>query len=44
MTPNYVNNISMDVSQWCSCEGSGNQWQDCLRILHMFDSNVCLRE
>nr|XP_046172422.1 GDNF family receptor alpha-4-like [Oncorhynchus gorbuscha] len=43
MTPNYVNNISMDVSQWCSCEGSGNQWQDCLRVLHMFDSNVCLR-
>ncbi|XP_019903485.1 GDNF family receptor alpha-4 [Esox lucius] len=43
MTPNYVNNVSMDVSQWCDCEGSGNQWQDCQRILHMFDSNICLR-
>ncbi|KAL0993961.1 hypothetical protein UPYG_G00116130 [Umbra pygmaea] len=43
MTPNYVNNVTMDVSQWCGCDGSGNQWQDCQRILHMFDSNICLR-
>ncbi|KAM6986668.1 GDNF family receptor alpha-4-like [Aplochiton taeniatus] len=43
MTPNYVSNSSMDVSQWCNCEGSGNRWNDCLRILHMFSSNVCLR-
>uniref|UniRef100_A0A672MUC7 GDNF family receptor alpha-4-like n=1 Tax=Sinocyclocheilus grahami TaxID=75366 RepID=A0A672MUC7_SINGR len=44
MTPNYVSNSSTEVSQWCNCEGSGNQWQDCLRILHMFNSNTCLRE
>lgn len=44
MTPNYVSNSSTEVSQWCNCEGSGNQWQDCLRILHMFTSNTCLRE
>ncbi|XP_022527734.2 GDNF family receptor alpha-3 [Astyanax mexicanus] len=43
MTPNYVSNSSTEVSQWCNCEGSGNQWQDCLRILHMFNSNACLR-
>uniref|UniRef100_A0A8C7RH23 GDNF/GAS1 domain-containing protein n=1 Tax=Oncorhynchus mykiss TaxID=8022 RepID=A0A8C7RH23_ONCMY len=43
MTPNYANNLSMDVSQWCTCEGSGNQWQDCLRIMNMFHRNVCLR-
>ncbi|KAG5853353.1 hypothetical protein ANANG_G00072390 [Anguilla anguilla] len=43
MTPNYVSNSSMEVSQWCDCEGSGNQWQDCLRILHMFNANGCLR-
>ncbi|KAJ8281863.1 hypothetical protein COCON_G00043820 [Conger conger] len=43
MTPNYVSNVSMEVSQWCDCEGSGNQWQDCLRILHMFNTNGCLR-
>ncbi|NP_001243565.1 GDNF family receptor alpha-3 precursor [Danio rerio] len=43
MTPNYVSNSSTEVSQWCNCEGSGNQWQDCLRILHMFNSNTCLR-
>ncbi|KAJ8337527.1 hypothetical protein SKAU_G00364930 [Synaphobranchus kaupii] len=43
MTPNYVSNSSMEVSQWCHCEGSGNQWQDCRRILYMFNANVCLR-
>ncbi|XP_036404705.1 GDNF family receptor alpha-3 [Megalops cyprinoides] len=43
MTPNYVSNSSVEVSQWCTCEGSGNQWQDCLRILHTFNNNVCLR-
>ncbi|KAM9437492.1 GDNF family receptor alpha-4-like isoform 2-T2 [Salvelinus alpinus] len=43
MTPNYANNLSMDVSQWCTCEGSGNQWQDCLHIMNMFHRNVCLR-
>ncbi|XP_062856727.1 GDNF family receptor alpha-3 [Trichomycterus rosablanca] len=43
MTPNYVSNSSMAVSQWCNCEGSGNQLQECLRILHMFNSNICLR-
>ncbi|XP_035287700.1 GDNF family receptor alpha-4-like [Anguilla anguilla] len=43
MTPNYVSNSSVEVSQWCSCEGSGNQWRDCLRILEAFSSNGCLR-
>ncbi|XP_030622720.1 GDNF family receptor alpha-3 [Chanos chanos] len=43
MTPNYVSNSSVEVSQWCNCEGSGNQLQDCQRILHMFNSNACLR-
>ncbi|KAM6953352.1 GDNF family receptor alpha-3 [Aplochiton taeniatus] len=42
MTPNYVSNSSVDVSLWCNCEGSGNQWQDCLRIQHMFTNNPCL--
>lgn len=43
MTPNYVSNSSTEVSQWCTCEGSGNEWQGCQRILHMFSSNICLR-
>uniref|UniRef100_A0A672ZN70 GDNF/GAS1 domain-containing protein n=1 Tax=Sphaeramia orbicularis TaxID=375764 RepID=A0A672ZN70_9TELE len=43
MTPNYVSNSSTEVSQWCTCEGSGNEWQGCQRILHMFNSNICLR-
>ncbi|XP_069052147.1 GDNF family receptor alpha-3 isoform X1 [Lepisosteus oculatus] len=43
MTPNYISNSSDVVSQWCTCEGSGNQWQDCERVLRMFTSNACLR-
>ena len=44
MTPNYVNNSSTEVSQWCSCDGSGNELQGCQRIMNMFSSNLCLRE
>ncbi|XP_076005341.1 GDNF family receptor alpha-3 [Genypterus blacodes] len=43
MTPNYISNSSADVSLWCNCEGSGNQWQDCLRLQRMFTHNTCLR-
>lgn len=44
MTPNYISNSSMEVSQWCTCEASGNEWQDCQHILNMFSSNTCLRK
>ncbi|KAG7274347.1 hypothetical protein CRUP_028668 [Coryphaenoides rupestris] len=44
MTPNYVSNSSMEVSQWCTCEASGNEWQDCQHILNLFSSNTCLQE
>lgn len=44
MTPNYVRNSSTEVSLWCTCDGSGNEWQACQRVLHMFSSNTCLRE
>lgn len=44
MTPNYVSNSSTEVSQWCTCDGSGNEWQGCQRILNMFGNNMCLRE
>ncbi|KAM9375342.1 GDNF family receptor alpha-3 [Pholidichthys leucotaenia] len=43
MTPNYISNSSADVSLWCNCEGSGNQWQDCLRLQRLFTHNSCLR-
>ncbi|XP_041845247.1 GDNF family receptor alpha-3 [Melanotaenia boesemani] len=43
MTPNYISNGSADVSLWCSCEGSGNQWQECLRLQRLFTHNPCLR-
>ena len=44
MTPNYVQNSSMDVSLWCNCEGSGNHWQDCQHLQHLFTDNTCLSE
>uniref|UniRef100_A0A8C6T096 GDNF/GAS1 domain-containing protein n=1 Tax=Neogobius melanostomus TaxID=47308 RepID=A0A8C6T096_9GOBI len=44
MTPNYVSNSSTEVSQWCTCDGSGNEWQSCQRILNLFTSNICLRK
>uniref|UniRef100_A0A8C7ZYL7 GDNF family receptor alpha 3 n=1 Tax=Oryzias sinensis TaxID=183150 RepID=A0A8C7ZYL7_9TELE len=44
MTPNYISNSSADVSLWCNCEGSGNQWPDCLKLQHLFTDNRCLRE
>ncbi|KAM7374274.1 hypothetical protein PAMP_006942 [Pampus punctatissimus] len=43
MTPNYVSNSSTETSQWCTCDGSGNELQGCQRILHMFNNNICLR-
>lgn len=43
MTPNYISNSSSDVSLSCNCEGSGNQWQDCVRLQQMFTHNNCLR-
>ncbi|MEQ2195551.1 hypothetical protein XENOCAPTIV_014562, partial [Xenoophorus captivus] len=44
VTPNYISNSSADVSLWCNCEGSGNQWQECLRLQRLFTHNSCLRE
>uniref|UniRef100_A0A3P8UVT1 GDNF family receptor alpha-4-like n=1 Tax=Cynoglossus semilaevis TaxID=244447 RepID=A0A3P8UVT1_CYNSE len=43
MTPNYISNSSAEVSLWCNCEGSGNQWQECLKLQRMFTHNLCLR-
>ncbi|XP_028272221.1 GDNF family receptor alpha-3 [Parambassis ranga] len=43
MTPNYISNNSAEVSLWCNCEGSGNQWQDCQRLQRLFTHNSCLR-
>uniref|UniRef100_A0A3P8RYV1 GDNF family receptor alpha 3 n=1 Tax=Amphiprion percula TaxID=161767 RepID=A0A3P8RYV1_AMPPE len=43
MTPNYISNSSADVSLWCNCEGSGNQWQDCQRLQRLFTHNACLQ-
>uniref|UniRef100_A0A3Q3DSX8 GDNF/GAS1 domain-containing protein n=1 Tax=Hippocampus comes TaxID=109280 RepID=A0A3Q3DSX8_HIPCM len=44
MTPNYIGNDSADVSLSCNCQGSGNQWQECLRLQHLFTDNTCLRK
>lgn len=43
MTPNFINNSTMETSLWCNCEGSGDQEDDCKNILSMFTSNKCLK-
>ncbi|XP_077328473.1 GDNF family receptor alpha-3 isoform X2 [Lithobates pipiens] len=43
MTPNFINNSTMETSLWCNCEGSGDQEDDCKNILSMFTCNKCLK-
>ncbi|XP_078006578.1 GDNF family receptor alpha-3 isoform X2 [Phascolarctos cinereus] len=42
MTPNYISNLSADVALSCSCQGSGNQLEECMRIQESFSKNPCL--
>ncbi|XP_073507520.1 GDNF family receptor alpha-3 isoform X2 [Phyllobates terribilis] len=44
VTPNFINNSSMDTSLWCTCEGSGNKLEECSVFLGMFTSNRCLQK
>ncbi|XP_069507667.1 GDNF family receptor alpha-4-like [Ambystoma mexicanum] len=43
LTPNYISNSSLDISIWCTCEGSGNHLEECNAILNLFTSNTCLQ-
>ncbi|XP_069829005.1 GDNF family receptor alpha-3 isoform X2 [Dendropsophus ebraccatus] len=43
VTPNFINNSSMDTSLWCTCEGSANKEEQCNAFLEMFTSNRCLQ-
>ncbi|XP_032806248.2 GDNF family receptor alpha-4-like isoform X1 [Petromyzon marinus] len=44
MTPNYVDTQSAAaVSPWCSCGSSGNDREECDRLLKLFTDNPCLR-
>ncbi|KAJ1126307.1 hypothetical protein NDU88_004715 [Pleurodeles waltl] len=43
LTPNYISNSSLDISLWCTCDGSGNLLEECNAILHLFTSNTCLQ-
>ncbi|TNM89796.1 hypothetical protein fugu_004030, partial [Takifugu bimaculatus] len=31
------------ISPWCTCEGSGNQEEECYNFLRFFTENTCLR-
>ncbi|XP_044133303.1 GDNF family receptor alpha-3 [Bufo gargarizans] len=44
VTPNFINNSSMDTSLWCTCEGSANKLEECDAFLGMFTSNKCLQK
>uniref|UniRef100_K7FL09 GDNF family receptor alpha-2 n=1 Tax=Pelodiscus sinensis TaxID=13735 RepID=K7FL09_PELSI len=45
MTPNYIDSsiVSITVSPWCSCRGSGNMEEECEKFLRDFTENPCLR-
>ncbi|XP_068130800.1 GDNF family receptor alpha-4 [Hyperolius riggenbachi] len=43
ITPNYVDNSSLSVSPWCTCNTSGNRQEECENFLRYFTSNVCLQ-
>lgn len=43
VTPNFINNSSMDTSLWCTCEGSANRLEECNAFHEMFTSNRCLQ-
>ncbi|KAM9311633.1 GDNF family receptor alpha-3 [Gastrophryne carolinensis] len=43
MTPNFISNSSMEVSLWCTCEGSANREEECESVRTMFTSNKCLK-
>uniref|UniRef100_A0A672YGZ7 GDNF family receptor alpha 2a n=1 Tax=Sphaeramia orbicularis TaxID=375764 RepID=A0A672YGZ7_9TELE len=46
MTPNYVDSSfsNWTVSPLCTCEGSGNKEEECMKILRYFTDNTCLSE
>ncbi|KAJ0067434.1 hypothetical protein NL108_007889 [Boleophthalmus pectinirostris] len=45
MTPNYVDSSfsNWTVSPACMCDGSGNQEEECMKILRYFTHNACLK-
>ncbi|XP_028908911.1 GDNF family receptor alpha-3 [Ornithorhynchus anatinus] len=43
MTPNYVSNSSAQVALHCTCQGSGNQQEECQQLEATFSKNPCLR-
>ncbi|XP_029972251.1 GDNF family receptor alpha-4-like [Salarias fasciatus] len=43
ITPNYLDNSTLDVGPWCSCAASGNQREQCGDFLAFFHDNVCLK-
>ncbi|KAG8578493.1 hypothetical protein GDO81_010514 [Engystomops pustulosus] len=43
-TPNFINNMNMDTSLWCTCEGSANKLEVCNAFRGMFTSNRCLQK
>uniref|UniRef100_A0A672HYD0 GDNF family receptor alpha 4a n=1 Tax=Salarias fasciatus TaxID=181472 RepID=A0A672HYD0_SALFA len=44
ITPNYLDNSTLDVGPWCSCAASGNQREQCGDFLAFFHDNVCLSD
>ncbi|XP_069756124.1 GDNF family receptor alpha-1-like [Narcine bancroftii] len=43
ITPNYVDSTGISVAPWCTCNGSGNQKEDCEEFQNFFKDNRCFQ-
>ncbi|XP_077585601.1 GDNF family receptor alpha-1-like isoform X2 [Stigmatopora nigra] len=43
MTPNYLRSPKISVSPYCDCGNSGNDKEQCEKLLAFFTENTCLR-
>ncbi|XP_072883933.1 GDNF family receptor alpha-1b [Hemitrygon akajei] len=43
ITPNYIDSTGISVSPWCTCNGSGNQKDECEEFQNFFKDNRCFK-
>ncbi|XP_048406590.1 GDNF family receptor alpha-1-like isoform X1 [Stegostoma tigrinum] len=43
ITPNYIDSTGISVAPWCTCNGSGNQKEECDEFHNFFKDNRCFK-
>ncbi|XP_051883687.1 GDNF family receptor alpha-1b [Pristis pectinata] len=43
ITPNYIDSTGISVAPWCTCNGSGNQKEECEEFQNFFKDNRCFK-